>query len=142
LCIEESLRALSFPIIEVLESYSVPWSWKPPNNIYVLGRKISGSAQARSGGRLLHHGTLLVETDLDRMSLLLKKRGRSRWAPVINLTEIVKGTTVEEVISVMRSALGSFSHGSTVNHTRIDSCPAVRAMTVVEECPHLPKAVN
>lgn len=95
--IEESLRALSFPIIEVLESYGVPWSWKPPNNIYVAGAKISGSAQARSGGRMLHHGTLLVSTDLDNMRHLLKSGGRSSIAPVTNLADIVSGINIGEV---------------------------------------------
>ncbi|HEY5527396.1 MAG TPA: lipoate--protein ligase family protein [Candidatus Anoxymicrobiaceae bacterium] len=89
--IEESLRALSFPVTDTLDLLGVPWSWEPPNNVYVGGRKISGSAQARSGGRLLHHGTLLVDTDLNRMSLLLKEGGRSCVAPVTNLKEWAPG---------------------------------------------------
>lgn len=95
--VEESLRALSFPVTSLLESLGVPWSWEPPNNVYVLGRKISGSAQARSGRRLLHHGTLLVETDLEKMDRLLKPGGKSRLAPVINLSEVICGVTVKQV---------------------------------------------
>lgn len=103
--IEESLMALSFPVIEVLESTGVPWSWNPPNNIYVSGRKISGSAQARSGGRLLHHGTLLVSTDLERMRHLLKPGGRSHVAPVVNLSDVLDGITVEEMERLLYAAL-------------------------------------
>jgi lipoate-protein ligase A len=103
--IEDSLMALSFPVIDLLEALGVPWSWEPPNNVYVLGRKISGSAQARSGGRLLHHGTLLVNTDLQRMGHLLKPGGRSRIAPVINLSEVVGRVTVAEVEDLMRDLL-------------------------------------
>lgn len=107
LSIEQSLRALSFPVTRVLEHCEVPWSWEPPNSVYVLGRKISGSAQARSGGRLLHHGTLLVGTDLEKMNSLLRRDGRSSWAPVINLREVIPGIKVEEVESLMRMAMWS-----------------------------------
>jgi lipoate-protein ligase A len=103
--IEESLRALSFPVTDLLDSLAIPWSWEPPNNVYVLCRKISGSAQTRSGGRLLHHGTLLVSTDLERMCQLLKPGGRSRVAPVINLSEIVHGVTVTQVEEIIAGAL-------------------------------------
>jgi len=104
--IEESLRTLSFPVTDMLDSLGLPWSWEPPNNVYVLGRKISGSAQARSGGRLLHHGTLLVSTDLEKMGQLLKTGGRSRIAPVVNLAEIVRGISAEDAVVMMSGVLG------------------------------------
>jgi lipoate-protein ligase A len=103
--IEKGLRTLSFPVTNLLDSLGVPWSWEPPNNVYVLGRKISGSAQARSGGRLLHHGTLLVSTDLERMGQLLKPGGRSRIAPVVNLSELVRNITVEETEQLLHATL-------------------------------------
>ena len=103
--IEESLRALSFPVTDLLDSLGVPWSWEPPNNIFVFGRKISGSAQARSGGRLLHHGTLLVSTDTERMGQLLKPGGRSRIAPVVNLSELVRNITGEETEQLLHATL-------------------------------------
>lgn len=79
--IEESLRVLSFPVTNLLDSLGVPWSWEPPNNVYVTGKKISGSAQARSGGHLLHHGTLLVSTDVERMYQLLNLGARASLHP-------------------------------------------------------------
>jgi lipoate-protein ligase A len=103
--IEESLRTLSFPVTDLLDSLGVPWSWVPPNNVYVLGRKISGSAQARSGGHLLHHGTLLVSADLERMRQLLKPGGRSRVAPVVNLSELVRNITVKEAERLLHATL-------------------------------------
>lgn len=103
--IEDRLRALSFPVIFALERYGLPWSWGPPNNVLVMGRKVSGSAQAHSGGRLLHHGTLLVDTDTDRMFELLKPGGRSCFAPVANLAELAPGITVE---AIWRALLEAF----------------------------------
>lgn len=103
--VENSLRVLSFPIIKVLEHYRIPWSWRPPNNICVNGLKISGSAQARSGERFIHHGTLLVSTKLDRLNSLLKRNGRSKWVPVVNLSEVSQEATLDEVAAVMERLL-------------------------------------
>lgn len=99
--IEESLLLLSFPVIMLLDSLGVPWSWVPPNNIHVRGKKISGSAQARSRGGLHHHGTLLVVSDLAKMSQLLKPGGRSRIAPVENLSEVVSNINAEEAEALL-----------------------------------------
>ena len=103
--IKESMLDLSYPVIALLESLQVPWEWVPPNNIYVEGKKISGSAQARSRGRLLHHGTLLVSCDLDSMRSLLKPGGRSKIAPVINLAEVVPGIEVDLAQSLLAEVL-------------------------------------
>ncbi len=103
--IGESLKALSFPVTALLDSLGVPWEWVPPNNVYVEGGKISGSAQARRRGRLLHHGTLLVSCDLEIMRCLLKPGGLSRVAPVINLAEILPGIAVEDVEKALSRTL-------------------------------------
>jgi lipoate-protein ligase A len=68
-------------------------------------RKVSGSVQARSRGRILHHGTLLVETDLDRLRYLLKEGRRSRTAPVVNLSEIVPRIQVEDVMAAFAASI-------------------------------------
>lgn len=102
--VEESLRVLSFPVTRLLESLGLPWEWAAPNSIYVSGRKISGSAQARSRGHILHHGTLLVDTDLEKMERLLKRDGRSRVAPVVNLVEVVPKISAMEALSGLFSA--------------------------------------
>ena len=103
--VEASLRALSFPVTRLLDSLGLPWEWVAPNSVYVAGRKVSGSAQARSRGRVLHHGTLLVDTDLEKMWRLLKGGGRSRLAPVVNLSEIVPGIEVPQVEKAVRECI-------------------------------------
>ncbi len=100
--IGESMVLLSLPVIRLLQMLDIPWEWRPPNGIFVGGGKMSGSAQARTRGRVLHHGTLLVETDLDKLGRLLKPGGRSRIAPVINLSQVVPGLSVEEAMTLMR----------------------------------------
>jgi len=103
--IEESQGLLSYPVIGVLEHLMLPWKWVPPNNIYVDGRKVSGSAQARSQGRILHHGTLLVCCDLEKMAFLLKRGGRSRTAEVANLGEFVPGLGLGDAEGLMKDSL-------------------------------------
>ncbi|MHC1681176.1 MAG: biotin/lipoate A/B protein ligase family protein [Methanomassiliicoccales archaeon] len=61
-------------IVKALRSLGVEAEHKPPNDIIVNGKKISGSAQTRKKGMLMVHGTLLVDTDLDRMMRVLRPR--------------------------------------------------------------------
>lgn len=105
--LEMSLRKLSFPVIRVLAEMGVHWEWVPPNSIYVRGRKVSGSAQVRSRGRVLHHGTLLVDTDLDRLRHLLKEGGRSRTAPVANLVDIVPGIGIGDIVEAFEASIST-----------------------------------
>lgn len=41
------------------------------NDLEILGKKISGSAQTKSGGKVLHHGTLLVNSNLHILGQIL-----------------------------------------------------------------------
>ncbi|MBK5092521.1 MAG: lipoate--protein ligase family protein [Actinobacteria bacterium] len=103
--IDESLKVLSYPVLLALESLGLPWEWVPPNNIYVEGRKVSGSAQARKKCGLLHHGTLLVSCDLARMRSLLKDGGRSKVAGVVNLNELLSEVDTETVEKLLADLL-------------------------------------
>lgn len=105
--VETSQRILSFPVIRVLEEMGLPWQWVAPNSIYLMGAKVSGSAQARSRGRILHHGTLLVQTDLDKLRYLLKEGGRSRTAPVVNLGDVVPGAGIGRIERALRASIRS-----------------------------------
>lgn len=55
------------------------------NDIIANGFKISGTAQYKHNGILLHHGTLLFNSDLDILQKILKKSGQ-----VINLKSFIK----------------------------------------------------
>lgn len=52
------------PVIEALNDIGVPARKNRTCDIAIRDRKISGSAQRSAGGRLLHHGTLLFQSDL------------------------------------------------------------------------------
>lgn len=63
--VEGSFRAIIAPIIESLKNFSVNAEYRPVNDIVIMNRKISGSAQVRKKGVLQQHGTLIMDIDKD-----------------------------------------------------------------------------
>ncbi|MDO5567499.1 MAG: lipoate--protein ligase [Planctomycetia bacterium] len=61
----------SKPVIAALARLGIKAKLSGRNDLEIDGRKCSGAAQARICGRLLHHGTLLFNTDLDMLSRVL-----------------------------------------------------------------------
>lgn len=79
-------------VIRGLSILGIKAEYKPVNDILVEGKKISGSAQLRRGGVALHHGTMLIDTDLESMAAVLKppqgrKDERSTTKQVTSLRE-------------------------------------------------------
>ncbi|HET7025989.1 MAG TPA: lipoate--protein ligase [Gemmatimonadales bacterium] len=62
------------PVVEALQALGVPAVMGGRNDILVAGRKISGNAQFASGDRMLSHGTLLLNSDLDAVTVALRPR--------------------------------------------------------------------
>jgi len=57
-----------------LQSYDIPAEFSGKNDILVNGMKISGNAQAIHVNRILHHGTLLFNSDLTKLGKILKPK--------------------------------------------------------------------
>lgn len=87
------------PITEALRDLGVEAKLTGRNDLEVDGKKISGNAQHASGDRVLHHGTLLFNSDLTVLDKVLntdkeKLRARavdSNRARVVNLCELLPG---------------------------------------------------
>ncbi len=60
------------PVIRTLQALGIDAQMSGRNDIVVDGRKISGNAQTVVNGRLLHHGTLLLKTDISILKKALK----------------------------------------------------------------------
>ena len=56
------------PVIDALGEVGVKAAFNGRNDLTIDGRKISGNAQYRLGGRVVHHGSLLFDTDLAQMA--------------------------------------------------------------------------
>lgn len=86
------------PMLAALESLGVHAVLSGRNDLQVDGKKFSGNAQHASGERVLHHGTLLFDSDLDALSAALRvdeeklraRAVRSVRARVTNLRPYLK----------------------------------------------------
>jgi len=62
------------PVIKALNEMGVPAEFSGRNDITIEGKKFSGNAQYYYRDRLLHHGTLLYNSELTRLGEALKVR--------------------------------------------------------------------
>ena len=75
----ESFKVICSALSAALSSLGVDARYRPMNDIEVGGKKVSGSAQLRRKGSVLHHGTVIVEADLAVMDAVLNvKAAQSR----------------------------------------------------------------
>lgn len=64
---EEEIEFSSFiaPVLAALRSLGIPAEFSGRNDIMVHGRKCSGNAQYKQKGVVVHHGSMLFDTNLD-----------------------------------------------------------------------------
>lgn len=94
------------PVVEVLRELSVPAEIGGRNDIIAGGRKISGNAQFATPDRMLSHGTLLLDSNLDDVTAALRPRPgkveskgvKSIRSRVANISEFLSSPiTVDEL---------------------------------------------
>ena len=109
-----SLSRFIEPVRSALASLGVPAEATGRNDITVCGRKVSGTAQRLSAGRVLFHGTLLFETDAAAMSAALRphpdkfssKAAKSVRSRVGQLRDFLPpGTTLQDFRAELLAAL-------------------------------------
>jgi len=91
---KERYRILSSGLIELLSDLRLEPEFRELG-VWVNGKKISGTAEWMLHEGLLHHGTLLVSTDLDALDAVLAKPK----APVVNLSSLLGGNINLESLS-------------------------------------------
>lgn len=77
---EQKERELDFvrytaPVIKALERIGITAAFSGRNDLTIEGRKFSGNAQFRQKERVLHHGTLLYNVNLEEMERALMVDG-------------------------------------------------------------------
>ena len=65
-------KRFTLPVLETLRAFGVPAERSSRNDLTIEGQKFSGNAQYVSGERLLHHGTILFDADLDAVAQVLR----------------------------------------------------------------------
>lgn len=71
---KNSFEKFAIPVINALESLGVHATFSGRNDITIEDKKFSGNAQFSRKDKLLHHGTLLFDCDMDKLSLALKSK--------------------------------------------------------------------
>lgn len=85
------------PVVDYIKSLGIPAEIGKRNDILVKNLKISGNAEHVYKNRVLHHGTLLFEADLDKLKnslLVVKSRYRDKAvqsvrSPVANINSFL-----------------------------------------------------
>mgnify|MGYP001068854300 CR=1 FL=1 len=111
-------KVLSRGIVEGLSSLGLSAQYKFPNSILAGGKKISGIAGSVKVHRILCHGTLLVNSDLDRLwkvltpnytaikGKIVNRHVRSTRSEVTTLDkELVRPIGIEQVKIVLTKAV-------------------------------------
>ena len=105
------------PVVEVLRELGVPAEIGGRNDIMAGGRKISGNAQFATPDRMLSHGTLLLDSNLDDVTAALRpkpgkvesKGVKSIRSRVANISEFLASPlTVDELrLRILERIFGS-----------------------------------
>ena len=66
------IRLFCQPIAELLRSLNVPAEVNGRNDISIEGKKFSGNSQYLKQGRIMHHGTLMFDSDLSVVAQALQ----------------------------------------------------------------------
>ncbi|WP_220740360.1 lipoate--protein ligase [Leuconostoc miyukkimchii] len=99
------------PMADALESLGIHVDISGRNDLEIAGKKISGNAQRYAGGYLMHHGTLLWNTDVDAMvrslnvadEKFISKAAKSVRSRVGNIKDYAsKDLTIDKFIAQLK----------------------------------------
>lgn len=108
-------------IIDAIDKFGIKSAFNGRNDLLVNDRKFSGNAFISDKGKSCHHGTLLVDVDLDKLSryltvspLKLKSKGiESVISRVVNLKEICPQMTIESLKTALITSFNDFYNTET-----------------------------
>lgn len=111
------------PVLDLLNSLRVPAKLEGRNDLLVDGRKFSGNAKLVHLGKMIQHGTILINSRMSVLSEALKvnplkfigKATQSTRARVTNLIDYLpKGTTPESFKQLLVEFMKKNNEGSEV----------------------------
>ena len=114
-------------ILAAIQALGIEAQFSGRNDILSQGRKFSGNAFYHTGRASFHHGTILVNTDMDAMRKYLNvpvqkmqsKGVDSVRSRVVNLCELVPSLGVDEVTNAMhRAFVGEYGGEGTLVHAK------------------------
>ena len=95
---EISFKVFTAPVVEALAKLGIEATTSGRNDLLINGLKISGNAEHVYKNRVLHHGTLLFNSDLENLGQAIKvtpgkyegKAVQSNRSPVANISQFLK----------------------------------------------------
>lgn len=95
---EISFRQFTEPVVKALAKLGIEATTSGRNDLLINGLKISGNAEHIYKNRVLHHGTLLFNSDLENLSQAIKvtpgkyegKAVQSNRSPVVNISQFLQ----------------------------------------------------
>ena len=95
---EISFKMFTAPVVEALAKLGITATTSGRNDLLIEGLKISGNAEHVYKNRVLHHGTLLFNSDLENLVQAIKvtpgkyegKAVQSNRSPVANISQFLK----------------------------------------------------
>lgn len=127
---ENNYIKFTAPVIEYLNSLGVKAEFSGRNDITVEGKKISGNAQTVYNGRIMHHGTILFDTNpnaltnsLNPNKLKIESKGiKSIRARVMNICErLPKNFTIEQFKKGLEQKFRSICKPYEFNQNDLDA---------------------
>lgn len=111
-----NFKKFTEPVVQALAAMGVKAELLGRNDILVEGRKISGNAQFSTNGRMFSHGTLMFDTEIERVVSALKVRKdkieskgiKSIRSRVANISEFLQEPmTIEQFrMEILKSIFG------------------------------------
>ena len=103
-------------IIDALKKHEIDAVFSGRNDMLVDGRKFSGHAYYSNGTNAYHHGTILVNTDFEKLSGLLNpsaekiqsKSVASVKSRIINLAEVAPDMTTDQIKRSMSESFAAY----------------------------------
>jgi lipoate-protein ligase A len=71
---EFDFKLFAKPVIEALKTFGIKAEFNGRNDITIAGKKFSGNSQYIKGGRILHHGCIMLDSNLENVSNALRVR--------------------------------------------------------------------
>ncbi|WMJ88757.1 lipoate--protein ligase [Anaerocolumna sp. MB42-C2] len=109
-------------ILKAVNYLAIPAKKTGRNDITVEGRKFSGNAFYSAGNHSYHHGTILINVNMDNLSKylnvsrdkLVSKGVESVRSRVINLSEYKEGLTIDTMKNELIRAIGEVYEGHPI----------------------------
>jgi lipoate-protein ligase A len=107
---EISFQQFTAPVVEALAKLGITATTSGRNDLLINGLKVSGNAEHIYKNRVLHHGTLLFNSDLEKLGQAIKvtpgkyegKAVQSNRSPVANISQFLQAPmTKEEFMSFL-----------------------------------------